>query len=364
MAIILSAAGSGDGDSAGDYADGVDLASEEETLRDKLSLCADEWNADGAEWNSPISQDPSVLVSTTPQGQCVVVFSESSGQLPAWVVERNPFGEWGTFINSETTNRNNLQTQLALAESFNLERLTTPNAWIVGQGYPEAIVEFNPEAPVPASAQVQPSLLTNPTSENCGDVVTFTGGTIGDFYLTVEDAAGISCGEAVEIARDFPFFVEEWSCGGERRLECVKGDVSFTVVRRDGAPEPVSGSVSTPEPEPEATIGPDRDFTHPILPITESEAEMPFELQRVGAFEGRCGGIALWPRSKTGLVSFEVKGLTCDKAISIFWDWLDRNPEERGPEGWECESELVEDSIQYRDVSCSKDGDQIRFESR
>jgi hypothetical protein len=339
VAIILLVAGSGGDDSVGESASGIDLASEEVALRDKLSLCADEWNADMADAGWVPSQDPAALVTTTPQGQCVVVFSDDTGQLPAWILDRSPSGEWDTFIDSETTD---FDARLALAATFDNERLSAPNAWLVSPSSFEDFIEFDPDAPLPSSAQAEPSLLANPETETCSEVVTFTGGTIGDFYLTVEDAAGISCQDAAEITRDFPFFVQEWSCGGDRRMECSKGDVSFTVVRRDGSPS--AGSTSP-------TISED-DTSGTQSPSSASQSD-------------ECEYISLAPGTDYGISNLLVTGLPCDEATDELIFWIDRResfPELDSPAGWSCESEVVNEGLTHTHYECNRGSQTLSFD--
>lgn len=194
--------------------------SDDDLLIEKLNTCASDWNTETSDLMFLVLTDDSdVLVTTNPEGECLVVFGgEATGQVQGWIYERDENGYWDSFINSDQPD---LDARYALEQALYLEHAESPNAFVedpvsAGAVYEHPRLRFNPEAPLPASATLggssQESQESSPTLDDtgypkfilgekgCGDIAIAPNSGYGLFDI---DAEGASCNEVVDVLMDW-----------------------------------------------------------------------------------------------------------------------------------------------------------------
>lgn len=320
---------SGCGSSGSDEESTSELTAEDSTaVQTKLAACADEWNKDGAEWNSVYTSDPDVLVTTDNAGLCLVAFSDDSGHLPGWVVHRDNNGAWSPYLTSETYG-NDARIQVMMI--LNQQRLEAPNAAVVDPTDIETRIRFSVDAPLPPGALAEPALIVDPPSEKCDYWVDFSGGAIGDFRLLVLSAKGISCKKAQLIASDFPFFMTEWGCDGQKQISCEKGDVGFELERAPaGTPHPNAGATtsSASSDSSDAPQGKPFEFVPGLSDVDPTLIDTGDECQSIG----------LAPQSDWAMTDFTSDDFSCDEMTDLMMNWLTEDDELSSPEGFDCVS--------------------------
>lgn len=272
----------------------------------------------------------------------MVAFSDDSGQLPGWIVARDSAGEWSPYLTSETTNN---EARLEQMINWNVERLDAPNATVRSTNQIQMLIDFNPDAPIPAGAEAS-TLIADPVAEPCDHWVDFSGGAIGNFRLLVLDAAGIGCVEVQEIAQGFPFFMTgEWSCAGDQLIRCERGDTSFTLERVPaGTPHPNAGQATSNEDTSTVPAGDPFQFV-------PGEAGPTFD-PSWGEFGDGCGAISFIDGTDAGFTSVDSTDFTCEEAEEIMMTWLLEDTDLPTPNGFDCSSVDVETGMAHDEVTC------------
>ncbi len=215
---------------------------DDDLLIEKLDTCASEWNAETSDLMFLVlTDDPDVLITTNPGGECLVVFGgEATGQVPGWIYERDQNGYWDTFINSEQPD---LGARYALADALYLERSEVTNAFIenpvpAGATYQHPRLRFDPQAPLPNSATLgvapedsgvavddtdYPKFI--PALNNCGDIGIKPNSGYGLFDI---EPTNTTCDEVVTVLMnwleeggyvDSSEPPEGWTCTTETQTE-------------------------------------------------------------------------------------------------------------------------------------------------